>query len=386
MTRTRSILALAGVLTVVAGMTGCGGGGEDAAATSTAPVDLSSAPPEVQEAAKVAAERGLEFMADHDEIVQCAKDEGAVTIQTSSDDFEEFKTAFEAEYPEITADFVVLSGAARERFLLEAESGAGPNYDVGYPAPEVYTEVVEMLGYDLQGMAESGVLDIPVETIDPNNHSVASAGASGVALAYNRDLISEDELPTSWEELAEPRFGRDQLGMAMDVDLNNLSILTVDPEWGVDGVVELGEKMSRLQPVFTDSHTAATLLVQNGEVAISPFVFTQSAVREVDKRPDGPLQVAFIEPVPVSISESSGVFRDAEHPCAALLYIEWTNSDTAQRIYDKAPLQASFAWEGSRLREMVGDRETVIAGPGQIAELPAAISKIQAAFGFPTAP
>ena len=388
MARTHSLMAAVAALTMVVGTaTACGGGDDKQEAGGNVPtVNLDNASPEVKAAAATAEERGLMFLADHDEIVQCAQEEGQVTIQTSSDDFEPLKEAFEAEYPGITADFVVLSGAATERFLLEAESGAAPNYDVGYPAPEAYKEITDMFGYDLQGMASAGVLDIPMGSVDDDTNTTVSAGSSGIALAYNRDLISEAELPKTWADLADPRFGRDQLGMAMDVDLNNVAVLSLDPEWGVDRVIELSEAMGKLNPIFADSHTAATLLVQNGEVAVSPFVNLHSAQREVDKNPDGPLQVAFIEPVPVRQSEASGVMRNAEHPCSALLYIEWTaSSDTAQEIFDADPLQASINWENSRMRQMIGDKKTVIAEADEIAALPEVIASVQEAFGFPTA-
>lgn len=386
MARTRSIIVALSAVAVLAA--GCGDDGDDASGGDTTGAadggSLEGLPQEVQDAAVQAEERDLLFMPDHDEIVACAEEEGEVVITTSSDEYQPIQEAFEAEYPFLSSEFVVLSGAATERFLLEVESGAAPNYDVGYPAPEAYTEITEMMGYDLAGMAEAGILDIPVDTIDQDFYTVASAGSSGVALAYNKALVSEDELPQTWEDLNDPKWGRDQLGMAMDVDLNNVSVLTVDPDWGTERVVELSEQLGDLEPVFTDGHTAAALLVQSGEVAISPFVNLHSAMREVDKDPDGDLQVTFIEPVPIRQSEASGVFRDADHPCTALLYIEWSAGDAAQEILDADPLQASFSWDGSRMAELIGDRETVIAEADDISKLPDAIAAIQEAFGFPS--
>jgi ABC-type Fe3+ transport system substrate-binding protein len=370
---------------LVFGLAACGGDDGGEGGGNVPELNLDGASAEVKAAADAAAERDLNFVADHDQIVECAKKEGEVAIQTSSDEFDPFKEGFEKAYPDIEAEFIVLSGTATERFLLEAESGAARNYDVGYPAPEAYKEIAAMMGYDIEGMASAGILDIPAATIDEDLHTVVSPGSSGIALAYNRDLISEDELPTSWEELGEPRFSRDELGMSMDVDLNNVAVLSVDPEWGTDRVIALSEAMAKNEPIFADSHTSATLLVQSGEVAISPFVNLHSAYREVLNDPEGPLQVAFIEPVPVRQSEASGVMRDAEHPCSALLYIEWLASDPAQEILDADPLQASLSWDGSMMADMIGDSQTVIAEADQIAELSDAIASVQEAFGFPTA-
>ena len=48
---------------------------------------------------------------------------------------------------------------------------------------------------------------------------------------------------------------------ASDVDLNNLSVLATSPDWGIEGVVEQSEQLAALDPIYTDGHTAASLLV-----------------------------------------------------------------------------------------------------------------------------
>ena len=342
---------------------------------------------DVQAAADEAAALGLNFAMSHDEIVANAEEEGKVVIQSTIDEFDPFEEAFEAEYPGIDLEWYALSGTDTERFLLEVESGAATRYDVGYPAPEAYNEIADMFDWDLLGMAEAGVIDLPIDRMDTERRTVVTTGDRGVALAYNRDLVDEADLPTSWDQLADPKWGRDQLGMAMDVDLNNLSVLATSPDWGIEGVVELSEQMAALDPIFTDGHTAASLLVQQGEVAISPFVNVQSAQREIDKDPDGVLQLHFIEPVPIRASEAYGIYNDdlADAPYAGLLFIEWmANSDVAQGLLDENPVTASMAWPDSRLAAMTEGLELTVAGPGDTTKLPAWIEQIHEAFGFPT--
>jgi ABC-type Fe3+ transport system substrate-binding protein len=63
-----------------------------------------------------------------------------------------------------------------------------------------------MMGWDIYGMAQAGVLDIPLEAIDEERRTVVAPGSSGVALAYNSDLVAPDEVPTTWDEVADPKW------------------------------------------------------------------------------------------------------------------------------------------------------------------------------------
>jgi iron(III) transport system substrate-binding protein len=354
--------------------------------TSSGSTDTTAAtggPDPIAAAAAAAADLGLQFATSREEILAGAEAEGRVVVQTSTDEFDAFEEAFEAEYPFIDLEWAELSGSATERFLLELDGGAAGRQDVGYPAPEAYNTIADLMDWDLYGMAEVGILDIPLGSIDASRRTVLAAGHTGIALAYNRDLIAEADLPQTWEDLSDPKWA--DLGMSLDVDLNNVSVLAT--AWGIDRVTELMSAIAANEPTYVDGHTAAATLVQSGEVAISPFINLHSLMRKVDEDPEGPLQVHFVEPVPIRASEAYGVYDSslAEAPYASLLFIEWiANSDVAQELLDADPLQASLFWTGSRMAEMIGDLETTIAGPAEVALLPDWISAIQEAAGFPT--
>jgi hypothetical protein len=375
-----AVLALLAALALVAAA--CGDSTPDTTQGTTTSVAAASTDP-IDVAAAKAASLGLQFATSRDEIIAGATAEGRVVVQTSTDEFDAFEEAFEAEYPFIDLEWSELSGSATERFLLEVEGGAAGRVDVGYPAPEAYNTIADKMDWDLYGMAEVGVLDIPLGSIDDVRRTVLAAGHTGIALAYNSDLIDVADLPQSWDDLADPKWA--DLGMSMDVDLNNVSVLATS--WGIDRVAELMTAIAANKPIYTDGHTAAATLVQSGEVAISPFINLHSLMRRVDKEPDGPLQVHFVTPVPIRASEAYGVFDASlsEAPYASLLFIEWiANNDVAQELLDADPLQASLYWSGSRMAEMIGPLETTVAGPAQVALLPDWIAAIQEAAGFPT--
>jgi hypothetical protein len=162
--------------------------------------------------------------------------------------------------------------------------------------------------------------------------------------------------------------------------------LTSHPDWPLDRVIDLAAGMAKLQPIFIDRDTQGSLLVQSGEAAIFPFVNTQSAQREIDKNPDGPLRLHFIEPVPIRQADYAGVYNDefAESPHCALLYLEWLASDEAMAPLNE-DMQSSFYWEGdNRLRKLIGGREVTIAEHDNLEQLGSSMEAIFAAYGFPT--
>lgn len=380
-------LAIVAAMALV-GTAACGGGSStpqaDAGGASVSAADLS---PEVAAAAAKAKDLGLQFATSHDDIVAQCKNEGTLHIQASTNSKDAVAPAFEKAFPYIETTWTDISGApARERFLLEVEGKVTDPVDVAYVAPESYDEFAKMTDWDLYGMAESGILDIPLGMINPQRRTVATYASTGAAVAYNKDLVDESELPTSWDQLTDPKWSRDQLGMVLAIEPKNVATLASHKDWPIDRVVELAEGMAKQQPIFIDRDTQGALLVQSGEAAIFPFVNTQSAQREIDKNPDGPLQLHFIEPVPIRSADSAGVYNSefSQSPHCALLYLEWLAGDDAMAPLNE-DLQSSFYWEGdNRLRKLIGDREVTIAEHDNLEKLGSWMDEIFAAYGFPT--
>lgn len=371
---------------VVAMGAACGddtGASEESSGTGRPAADVS---PEVAAAAEEADGLGLQFATSHDQIVEQCREEGSLHVQASTNSQEIVAPLFAEAYPFIDVRWTDISGApARERFLLEVEGGAADAVDVAYVAPESYSEFAEMTDWDLYGMTEAGILDIPLGMINPERHTVADYASGGVALAYNSDLVDRDDLPTTWDQLADPEWSRDEFGMVLALEPKNVATLAAHPDWPLDRVVELAAGMAENDPVFTDRDTAGSILVQTGEVAIFPFVNVHSAQREIDKDPDGPLRLHFIEPVPIREADSAAVYSDdfAESPHCALLYLEWLAGDEAMAPLNE-DVQSSFYWEGdNRLRELIGDREVAIAEHDDLEKLAGWMDEIFAAYGFP---
>ena len=176
------------------------------------------------------AEGEARTVSSREELVRLAEEEGALHVQLSpptDDDFQTLLDGFMKKYPAIKATGDHLGGAGnRERYLLEVEGGAGETSTSGSPDPESIDRIEGYMdSWDVLGMAESGILNIPVEMIDPETRGIVAQVSSAAAVLYNTDLIKEADLPNDWFEFTDPRFSRDNLGLIANVESQNDAVL-----------------------------------------------------------------------------------------------------------------------------------------------------------------
>jgi spermidine/putrescine-binding protein len=56
------------------------------------------------------------------------------------------------------------------------------------------------------GMAEIGVLRMPPKMVDPKHRNLAALGSALTVVAYNKNLIPADKIPSKWDDLLKPEF------------------------------------------------------------------------------------------------------------------------------------------------------------------------------------
>src|SRR5207249_8812938 len=111
---------------------------------------------------------------------------------------------------------VITSLDANERFLLELKAGVVKDFDVVQLTPERYPEYLPYAKrFDILGMAEHGVLGIEPKMVDPKNRTVVSLATVLFVGAYNKNLLSADKVPTTWDGFLRPEFK----GRKMMVDI-----------------------------------------------------------------------------------------------------------------------------------------------------------------------
>lgn len=363
-----------------------GDGSDDEAGLSSE--DLEDLPAEVRAAAESAVENDLMFVTSREELEERAREEGEVRVMSSlePEQWDAMAERWPEDYPDIAIEVLEYSGTdSRQRLLQELAVGAGPAMDVAVASQDQYQEyaVDYATQFDLMGMSEAGILNIPTLMIDPDLRSVVATGMQAGAIGYNPNEIDESDLPQSYEDLLDPRFGGSPYAFVNDIRPSNF-VPMVDA-WGVDRMVEYAEGLGQQDPLWARGSTGALTRIAAGEAAFMVFA-NYDAVASVNADHPDTLKPLLLEPVPTRLSEPLTVFNAdiGGNYHAALLFIEWMTGPVGQEILDM-DFKAHAGSGHGLLYEALGDLETSEAGFGHFPDLAEYTNRVVEAYGFPTA-
>jgi iron(III) transport system substrate-binding protein len=156
--------------------------------------------------------------------------------------------------------------------------------------------------------------------------------------AYNTKLLSEQDAPKTWGEMADPKWRNK---VAIDAGLSPLARLV--PAIGRDGVLDLARKMVANRPIYADGQPAAVNKVVSGEASFGAVSLT-SALEDVEK--GAPIKLIFPEPQALISQLVMYTPKGAPHPNLAKLWAAWVTSEgmNTQPMLDEGILRA---WPGS---------------------------------------
>lgn len=329
--------------------------------------------------------KGFVFLTDKEEIVAKAKEEGKLEALTFLDGAEKraMIDAFRKKYPFIQVVAEEIGGTDEyQRFILEMKAGRAKRWDTVHISNQVYAEYPPFLKkFDILGMAEQGVLNIPAKIVDSNNRNIVSKGTQVAVAAYNKKLIAADKVPTTWEGFLKPEFK----GRKFLVDVRPLSVANLVPAWGLEKTLEFARKIAEQKPIWVrGSRSLASMAL--GEYSMFMGLNVSSVLEAQAKDLNKGLELQFLEPVPVRFGAADGVFGTATHPHAALLWIEFQVSTEGQEILDKyGPADGSVYVAGSQLHTMIRGRPLSSLSWDLQKNLDQWIKRIVEAYGFPSA-
>jgi hypothetical protein len=175
--------------------------------------------------------RGYLFVASHEEIVAGAKKEGRLRALSNLDRaaIKAMSEAFKKKYPFIDVHAEEIGGTeAFQRLLLEIKSGPTRNWDANSVSVDSYNEFLpHQKKFDILGMAEHGVINIPTTMIDPIHRNIVALSSAITSVAYNKSLIPPERVPGSWEGF----LGAELKGKKYLLDVRPTEIARLVPAW-----------------------------------------------------------------------------------------------------------------------------------------------------------
>jgi iron(III) transport system substrate-binding protein len=272
-------------------------------------------------AADVALYTGADRM---EKLIAGAKKEGSVSVYTSiqTTDLAKLSSVFEKKYGVKVIPF----RAGSEDILTRAVQEARAN--------RFTVDVVETNGPELESLHRENILqlvkspylaDLIAPAILPHGEWMGSR-LNVFVQAYNTKLVKKQDLPKTWEDLANPKW-KGKIGIEQE-----------DSDWLAGIFTDIGD--ARARKVFKDivttngisvrkGHTLLTQLVVSGEVPLALTIYNYKA--EQLKKQGAPIDW-FVIGNAIARPNGIGVARKAPHPHAAVLFYDFELSPEGQQI------------------------------------------------------
>jgi iron(III) transport system substrate-binding protein len=285
-------------------LTGCGGGSGGAEASS-GPLDVSL-----------------------DKACAAAKDEtGRLSYVASTDEAVLAKeiAPFEKKYPQVKVQYTNLrSTDASQRLLVEKQARKDLDFDAlsgnidGFD-PLFDADMVRSVKWSSLGIGDNLVLDYKGANAFRNYRLI-------LGLGYNSDRVDEAELPSTWQELVDPKWAGKVIVDPRGQYLGGLAL-----DYGKDKTVSwFQDFMDVDKPLIIQGATASGQKVIAGEALLTTSA-ADANIREAQAA-GAPIAVKYLDVVPTSDYHTI-ILKDTPRPNMAACFLGWLGGDegTAQK-------------------------------------------------------
>jgi iron(III) transport system substrate-binding protein len=328
--------------------------------------------------------QGYAFELSHNDIVSKAKREGRLRVITSLEDdkLKPVAEAFRKKYPFIELRAEEISGTdTYQRMLLEMKAGAARGWDINFIAGDFYDEYLpHQRRFDILGMAQQGILQIPVGMIDPVNRNIVAYTTNTMVVAYNKNLLSDEKVPSQWEEFLKPEFH----GRKFLADIRPQFTSALVPAWGLEKTLQFAKKISAQNPVWVGGHSRAISALSTGEHGVYLGANLTGTKRFMSKDVTGALRYKIVEPIPIRIGDHEAVFEKADSPYAALLWLEFVSGPEAQKLIE-AGYKGSVFSPGTTAFQVARAKKVSLVDWRHYTKMQEYLRLVVEAYGFPKA-
>ena len=258
-------------------------------------------------------------------LVAGAKNEGQVVLYSTMtvQDGRALGAAFEKKYG---VKLVHWRGSAEkivQRALAEARAG----HD-GADVFETSSHRMEALYREklLEDFYTPAFAQLSPAAFPQGHRQYVAARFAFFVLGYNTNLVKSAELPSTYEELLQPRWN------------GRLAIESTDVLWFAALVKSMGEqkgldffrRLAAMKPTVRNGHILAAQLVASGEIPL--FVDAYNNNMETLKKAGAPVGWKALQPA-FGQASAVGVARTSRRPHAALLFTDFLLSREGQEFF-----------------------------------------------------
>lgn len=152
------------------------------------------------------------------------------------------------------------------------------------------------------------------------------------APAYNTRMVAKNDLPRSYDELLEPKW-KGKLGLEDAAYVWFVNVLKIK---GEKAGIEYMRRLARQEISLRASTTLLSNLVTAGEIPLAIDLYADDIERQ--KKAGAPIEWLAFDPTIVH-TIAGAINRNAPHPNAARLFMDFLLSEEGQRIYLSNNLQ-----------------------------------------------
>jgi iron(III) transport system substrate-binding protein len=293
--------------------------------------------------------------ADRDQrLLENARKEGSVVLYTSLAPTESgpLGQAFEKKTGVKVEIFRTISEKVVQRAVTETK------------AKRHAFDVVETNGPEMEIMAREKVFadfhsphlgDIPASAI-PSHRQWIPDRVNFFVVAFNTTKVKRDEIPRSYAAFVDPKW-KGRIGIeATDAEW----MATLVKKWGEAQGMDYFKKLAAMKPDVRKGHVLLAELIAAGEIPVGLTVYNSNA--ESLKRRGAPIDWVPVEPV-VGRPQGIGVARNAPHPHAALLFVDFVLSPEGQQLLNsmgRVPVSSKVKTDLNRFEYTMVDPVTVL--------------------------
>jgi iron(III) transport system substrate-binding protein len=239
------------------------------------------------------------------------------------------KEAFEKKYPFVQVEFHRAdSEQLAQRMLAEYQA---KKYDVDVLDGTSTIVMLQRAGF-IQRFASPLLRDYPAKLKDGQGYW-AVPNVYFMTLGYNSKLVKPNEVPKTLNDLLLPRWKGKMIwstsgGSGAPIFIGN-TLITLGQEAGMNYLKKLAAQNVAKS---TASNRAVLDMVIAEEYAIAINIFNYHAV--ISRGAGAPVDWQALEPVPGQV-KTLGLAKNAPHPHAALLFIDFLLSKEGQKIFQE---------------------------------------------------